>query len=178
MMVGSLGTTLTLESKSPFDLRLDQSRAVPESAVKKALRTGDIGFLHSFTTGSTGSVGTDSRPLQLDNFGTNNAANIDPNLTASAGTGGVFAMVWDSAGSAGPGTVYDVARGLASELPVGSGASETCLAPGITAATTTDTSTPAVGASFWYLVRVRSNCGTGSYGVASNGTPRVTSACP
>ncbi|HEY8187555.1 MAG TPA: pyruvate formate-lyase-activating protein [Pyrinomonadaceae bacterium] len=52
-MVGPNGTTLTLESKSPFDLRLDQSRAVPESAVKKALRTGDIGFLHSFTTGST-----------------------------------------------------------------------------------------------------------------------------
>ena len=53
MMVGPIGTTLTLESKSPFDLRLDQSRAVPESAVKKALRTGDIGFIHSFTTGST-----------------------------------------------------------------------------------------------------------------------------
>ncbi len=53
MMVGPNRTTLTLESKSPFDLRLDQSRAVPESAVKKALRTGDIGFLHSFTTGST-----------------------------------------------------------------------------------------------------------------------------
>jgi pyruvate formate lyase activating enzyme len=53
MMVGPHGTTLTLESKSPFELRLDQSWAVPESAVKKALRTGDIGFLHSFTTGST-----------------------------------------------------------------------------------------------------------------------------
>ena len=26
---------------------------MPESAVKKALETGDIGFLHSFTTGST-----------------------------------------------------------------------------------------------------------------------------
>src|SRR5439155_810420 len=86
----------------------------------------------------------------------------------------VTTLVWDAAGSAGPGTVYDVARGLASELPVGSGASETCLAPGIAAATTTDTNTPAVGASFWYLVRVRSNCGTGSYGVASDGTPRVT----
>jgi pyruvate formate lyase activating enzyme len=53
MMVSPHGTTLTLESKSPFDLRLDQSRAVPESAVKQALRTGDIGFIHSFTTGST-----------------------------------------------------------------------------------------------------------------------------
>src|SRR5438046_6202686 len=52
-MVGPNGTTLTLESKSPFDLRLDQSREVTESAIKKALRTGDMGFLHSFTTGST-----------------------------------------------------------------------------------------------------------------------------
>jgi pyruvate formate lyase activating enzyme len=42
-----------LEGKSPFELRVDQSRDVPESAVKKALETGDMGFLHSFTTGST-----------------------------------------------------------------------------------------------------------------------------
>lgn len=42
-----------LEGKSPFELRCNQSRDVPESAVKKALQTGDIGFLHSFTTGST-----------------------------------------------------------------------------------------------------------------------------
>lgn len=43
----------SLEGKSPFELRCNQSRDVPESAVKKALQTGDIGFLHSFTTGST-----------------------------------------------------------------------------------------------------------------------------
>ena len=42
-----------LEGKSPFELRVDQSRSVPESAVKQALETGDMGFLHSFTTGST-----------------------------------------------------------------------------------------------------------------------------
>lgn len=42
-----------LEGKSPFELRVNQSRGVPESAVKKALETGDMGFLHSFTTGST-----------------------------------------------------------------------------------------------------------------------------
>jgi len=42
-----------LEGKSPFELRLDQSRGVPDSAVKKALETGDMGFIHSFTTGST-----------------------------------------------------------------------------------------------------------------------------
>jgi len=47
-------TTLpSLEGKSPYELRLDQSRDIPESAVRKALQTGDIGFLHSFTTGSS-----------------------------------------------------------------------------------------------------------------------------
>ena len=42
-----------LEAKSPFELRVHLSSTVAESAVKTALRTGDIGFLHSFTTGST-----------------------------------------------------------------------------------------------------------------------------
>ncbi len=43
---------LPLESSSPYELRIDQSRHVSESAVKHALKTGDIGFMHSFTTGS------------------------------------------------------------------------------------------------------------------------------
>lgn len=42
-----------LEAKSPFELRVDLSRNVGESVVKKALETGETGFLHSFTTGST-----------------------------------------------------------------------------------------------------------------------------
>jgi pyruvate formate lyase activating enzyme len=46
-------STDPLESKSPFELRLEQSRGVNDSAVKQALETGDLGFLHSFTTGST-----------------------------------------------------------------------------------------------------------------------------
>ena len=41
-----------LEAKSPFELRVDQGRHVSESAVKNALESGDMGFLHSFTTGS------------------------------------------------------------------------------------------------------------------------------
>ena len=53
MTAGPTATTLLLEAHSPFDLRLEQSREVPESAVKTALRSGDIGFIHSFTTGST-----------------------------------------------------------------------------------------------------------------------------
>jgi pyruvate formate lyase activating enzyme len=45
--------TARLEATSPFDLRVNQGRGVTESAVKRALVTGDVGFLHSFTTGST-----------------------------------------------------------------------------------------------------------------------------
>jgi len=41
-----------LEGSSPYELRVELSKHVPESIVKKALETGDIGFLHSFTTGS------------------------------------------------------------------------------------------------------------------------------
>jgi len=41
-----------LESSSPFELRAGLSKNVPESVARKALETGDIGFLHSFTTGS------------------------------------------------------------------------------------------------------------------------------
>src|SRR5215472_11664611 len=41
-----------LEAKSPFDLRIDLGKDVPETDVRSALATGDMGFLHSFTTGS------------------------------------------------------------------------------------------------------------------------------
>ena len=43
---------LPLEGNSPYELRLDQSRHVSDSAIKHALATGDMGFVHSFTTGS------------------------------------------------------------------------------------------------------------------------------
>jgi pyruvate formate lyase activating enzyme len=43
---------VSLEAKSPFELRVGMGRKVAESTIKTALATGDIGFLHSFTTGS------------------------------------------------------------------------------------------------------------------------------
>lgn len=46
-------TPVALEAKSPFELRVNQSRNVPESTMRSALATGDLGFLHSFTTGAT-----------------------------------------------------------------------------------------------------------------------------
>src|SRR5215475_4791984 len=44
---------VSLEAKDPFELRVNLAAGFSESAVKSALRTGDMGFLHSFTTGST-----------------------------------------------------------------------------------------------------------------------------
>ena len=43
----------SLEAKSPYELRVNQGARMTESAVKRALETGDVGFLHSLTTGST-----------------------------------------------------------------------------------------------------------------------------
>jgi pyruvate formate lyase activating enzyme len=42
-----------LEAKSPFELRVNLGKGIPETDVRTALATGDMGFLHSFTTGAT-----------------------------------------------------------------------------------------------------------------------------
>ncbi len=41
-----------LAAKSPFELRVGLGEHVPEADVRSALASGDVGFLHSFTTGS------------------------------------------------------------------------------------------------------------------------------
>src|SRR3974390_2470694 len=41
-----------LEANSPFEMRVGLSKGVADSEVKSALSSGDLGFLHSFTTGS------------------------------------------------------------------------------------------------------------------------------
>ena len=46
------GPEPALEAKSPYELRVDLGKGVPEADVRTALATGDMGFLHSFTTGS------------------------------------------------------------------------------------------------------------------------------
>jgi pyruvate formate lyase activating enzyme len=52
-MVSESAQSSSLEAASPFELRADMGRHVSESAIKQALESGDAGFLHSFTTGST-----------------------------------------------------------------------------------------------------------------------------
>jgi pyruvate formate lyase activating enzyme len=51
-MAHSTATKPPLEAKSPFDLRVDLGKGIPETDVRTALADGDMGFLHSFTTGS------------------------------------------------------------------------------------------------------------------------------
>ena len=43
--------TVNLEAASPFEMRVHLGDQVPEMDVRQALKTGDLGFLHSFTTG-------------------------------------------------------------------------------------------------------------------------------
>lgn len=102
-----------------------------------------------------------------------------PNEVSGVNFSSASNLLWDSlALQAGPGTNYDVMRGSAAEFPVGSGGSEVCLAnnaPGPTLSTAAD---PLAGESFYYLVRGRNVCAVGKYGRQSDGTPRVSSACP
>ena len=53
MLEGQVIPEGQLEAHSPFELRVNPGQALAESDVRRALATGDMGFLHSFTTGST-----------------------------------------------------------------------------------------------------------------------------
>lgn len=43
---------VSLEAASPYELRVQLAEGMPEQSVRQALASGDMGFLHSFTTGS------------------------------------------------------------------------------------------------------------------------------
>ena len=45
-------TATPLEATSPYELRVNLGAGMPETDVRRALGSGDMGFLHSFTTGS------------------------------------------------------------------------------------------------------------------------------
>ena len=53
MANSSNGAEVSLEAESPFVLRVDFAKDVPETDMRTAVASGDIGYLHSFTTGST-----------------------------------------------------------------------------------------------------------------------------
>ena len=76
-------------------------------------------------------------------------------------------------------TSYNVLRGALDTLPVGPGADETCVVPSTTGTTGSDTATPLAGKGFWYLVRETVvGCGAGTYGFATSGAERLSTACP
>jgi hypothetical protein len=114
-------------------------------------------------------------------------AMLDPTLRAAPaevsglrlGSGGVKHRVsWTAPQiQGGSATVSDVVRGSIGSFPVGSGV-ETCLSNN-TASSQHDDATPAgADTGYWYLVRAANACGVGSYGRATGGAERVTSACP
>ncbi len=133
----------------------------------KLSTAGDVFGSHAATSGEIGTPG--NYPAGVSSLGEVAGVRFDADKAT---------LRWDALLSS---VRYDVPRGLVSELPVGSGASETCLAAGGTTTTNlTDATLPAQGAAFWYLVRGRNACGVGSYG--NTGTtvplPRVTGTCP
>ena len=85
---------------------------------------------------------------------------------------------WDRPAPAGPTPAYDLARGSLGQWPTGSGSAETCLGQQIEGNQATITDVPGTGSGYWYLVRARTACGIGTYGTASDGTPRNITACP
>ena len=52
MPTETLSEQVPLEAKSPFEMRVHLGDDVPDVDVRTALKTGDLGFLHSYTTGS------------------------------------------------------------------------------------------------------------------------------
>ena len=52
MQIELAQSTVPLEAKSPYEMRVNLSRNVSQSVIKQAIDSGDFGFLHSFTTGS------------------------------------------------------------------------------------------------------------------------------
>jgi hypothetical protein len=86
---------------------------------------------------------------------------------------------WNSAApSAGPQTHHAVLRGALSELPVGTGPSESCLHPDVPGSSLLDKQQPASGSGFCYLIRAHNACGVGTYGFESSGAERQSTVCP
>lgn len=88
------------------------------------------------------------------------------------------ALAWSAPAGSGSGTTYDVLRGDVSQLPVGSGAAETCVASRISATQSLAPGSPLPSTAWWYLTRGQNSCGGGTYGQDSQGATRLSSACP
>ena len=94
-------------------------------------------------------------------------------------TGGSTATLqWDADPLQGTGLTYDVLTGDSGSLAgAGGTGAESCFLSGLTMPQAVDTRTPAPGASFHYLIRTRTGCGTGPLAPASSGAPRTAPFC-
>ena len=79
---------------------------------------------------------------------------------------------------AGLALYHDLVRGLVTALPVDGGAGETCLVSGVLGQSYADEDALAPGQTYWYDVRARNACATGTYGFATGGAERTPPPCP
>jgi alpha-tubulin suppressor-like RCC1 family protein len=88
-------------------------------------------------------------------------------------------LTWTTeTGRSGMGTNYDIVRGSLSGLPMQPGSGESCRYDGIFRTDFSDTTNPAVGSGFYFLVRAANHCGNGTYGFGTSGFERITAVCP
>ncbi len=87
-------------------------------------------------------------------------------------------LEWLPSTASGDGTLYEVLRGELSQLPVGTGPAEACLASNVAATSVQDATDPGAAAARYYLVRGANACGTGTYGFDSGPLERDSSVCP
>lgn len=147
---------------SPSATATDPSNNTSEFSIALSDRDGD-GHLDAL----------DCAPLDASAFA------LSSEVAGQSFSANKLTQTWTSAApSAGPGLVHDLMRGQLGQWPVGVGGGETCIAPGTAGTSADDPARPAAGSGFYYLVRGRNACGAGSYGTASSGAPRITSACP
>jgi hypothetical protein len=85
--------------------------------------------------------------------------NLGVNPPAPAG------VSWDGQGFlVGPATLYDLASGALLQAPRVSYGSSVCLQTGTSTSHVDGRANPPLGTGYWYLVRGRNTCGTGTYG--------------
>ncbi len=105
----------------------------------------------------------------------------DADCTVPPETSALFAQAdkltytWPAEASA---TSYAVVRGQTSGLPVGPGGDDETCFPDLPLPSLEDPAVPPPGTAFWYLSRGENACAKGSYGVRSDGSPRLTTTCP
>jgi len=90
-------------------------------------------------------------------------------------------LTWSALGGALP-IQYDVTRGLTISPPTGGAPGSVCVATATSLTEASDATLPGSGEAYWYLVRGRHSCGTGTWGYqAQNGVPgveRLVNDCP